>query len=278
MIALPFLDYLYGFKDHKMNYTMLHDQLLQICEEAAKFIKEEINKVKSSDIQEKELNSLVTYVDKTAEEMIVSRLQVLTPNAGFITEEKTIETQNKLFKWIIDPLDGTNNFLHKIPHFAISVALMVDDQIMIGVVHDVMKNEVFHAIKSKGAYLNHERISVSKVDSIEEAFLATGFPYANDYDIPKIVNTLVYWLHHARGVRRYGAASLDLAYVAAGRLDAYYESVLNIWDVAAGILLIQEAGGRATDFYGGNTHITGKEILVSNGLIHQKIMTVLGRN
>lgn len=241
----------------------------------AQFIDSQLDKVTQADIEEKDLNSLVSYVDKEAEVRLVKTLSELRPKASFITEEETITSEKTDEIWIIDPLDGTNNFLHKIPHFAISIALQVQGEVVLGIVYDVTKKECFHAIKGEGAFLNNQPISVSKTDQISEAFLATGFPYSNTYDEVPIMNTLVHWLKNARGVRRMGAAALDLAYVACGRFDAYYETTLNIWDVAAGYLLVEEAGGKVTDYSGGDRHQIGDQILATNGQIHDMVKEVL---
>lgn len=255
--------------------TELSSQVVLLATEVALFIESQLHKVTQNDIEEKDLNSLVSYVDKEAEIRLVKTLSRLRPEASFITEEETVASKKVDEIWIIDPLDGTNNFLHKIPHFAISIALQVQGEVVLGVVYDVTKKECFHAIKGGGAYLNIQSISVSKTHKIPEAFLATGFPYSNTYDELPIMNTLVHWLKNARGVRRMGAAALDLAYVACGRFDAYYETTLNIWDVAAGNLLVEEAGGKVTDYSGGDHHKIGDQILASNGHLHDMVKEVL---
>jgi len=254
------------------------DQVKSTAEDTAVFIRDELYRVDKDQIITKELNSLVSYVDKTAEEMIVQRLSKVMPDAGFITEEDTEDRTDHDFIWIIDPLDGTSNFLHKIPHFAVSIALQYQGETVLGVVYDVMRSESFSAIKGQGAYVNEAKIHVSQVPKLSEAMMATGFPYASNYDFKPLVDTLQYWFQHARGIRRFGAAALDLCFVAAGRIDAYYESKLHIWDIAAGVLIVEEAGGVVSDYFGGDTHKAGTQIVASNAKIHSKVIEVLSLN
>lgn len=249
--------------------------VVSIAEDVAEFIAEHLNKVSVSDIELKDVNSLVSYVDKQAEKQLVERLSKLIPSATFITEEETVSQERSSEVWIIDPLDGTNNFLHKVPHFSISIAYQKDDVTQFGMVYDIMRKECFYATRGKGAYLNSMKISTSATKEISNAFIATGFPYSNSGDKSTLVNALVHWMKHARGIRRFGSAALDLAYVACGRFDSYYETQLNIWDVAAGILIVQEAGGTVSDYSGGDNHLSGQELLASNAHLHQHIREVM---
>jgi myo-inositol-1(or 4)-monophosphatase len=258
-----------------MNYVEISKQVKALSTKVATFIREELLKVKSDDIVTKEHNSLVTYVDQTAERMIVKRLQELLPTSSFITEEDTIEQRESEQVWIIDPLDGTTNFLQQIPHFAVSIALRVSGIMQIGVVYDVMREQCFSAVKGHGAFVNNTAIHVSQKSDISECMLATGFPYANNINFTPLINTLEHWMINARGIRRFGAAALDLCFVASGRIDCYYESTLNIWDIAAGILIVEEAGGKVSDYFGKDDYHTGKQTLASNGHIHQHVVNVL---
>lgn len=236
----------------------------EIVREVAKFLLEEKGKVQNQQIEVKSKNSLVSYVDKTAEKMLVEKLQKLLPESVFLTEEETIENQDGDWQWIIDPLDGTTNFLHDLPCFSISVALRFQEELVIGVVQEVNEAETFYAFKNGGAYLNGQKISVSKTKTLSEALVATGFPY---YDYSKVDNYMVmlkYLMQETRGIRRFGSAAVDLVYVACGRFDAYFEYSLNAWDVAAGALIVQEAGGKINDFHGGNDFLFGKEIVAMN--------------
>ena len=258
-----------------MNYSELCEEVIALSAEAASFIREELKKVTSGDIKTKDHNSLVTYVDQTAERMIVKRLKELLPSASFITEEETVEQTESEQVWIIDPLDGTTNFLQQIPHFAVSIALRVAGQLQIGVVYDVMREQCFHAVKGNGAFCDHSAISVSNSKSLDEFIIATGFPYSNSLNFKALLNILEYWMRNARGIRRFGSAALDLCFVAVGRLDCYYESTLNVWDVAAGILIVEEAGGKLSDYQGGNNFGKGAEVVASNGHMHDEIIEAI---
>lgn len=251
---------LYTYKDH----------LTKLCIEVATFIKAELHEVSDTDIETKDMNSLVSYVDKEAEKMIVKSLSQLTPSAGFITEEDTEDRHDKALTWIIDPLDGTTNFLQKIPHFSISIALMEAGEITLGIVYEIMLDNPYTAIKGEGAWEGTRKMSVSPTKEMLSAVVVTGFPYRRDINIDASLAVLKYCIIHCRGVRRLGSAALDLAYVAAGKIDIYYENALNIWDVAAGALLVQEAGGKISDYDGGTDYLEGT-IISSNGHLHNEI-------
>lgn len=257
-----------------MDYADITTRLLPIVEKAAAFIRQHAGKVRDADVETKSHNSLVSYVDKTAEEILVSGLQHLLPESGFITEEETIAPQTQAYTWIIDPLDGTTNFLQQIPMYSVSVALKHHDEIVIGVVSDVAHGEVFYAWKHGGAWCNGQRIHVSSKSQLRDAVVATGFPYTADKVLPEIVQVFEYYLKNARGMRRLGSAALDLAYVACGRFDMYYESALNAWDIAGGIIIVTEAGGTVTDFTGGNTMLECGRLISSNQHVHDEVLGV----
>lgn len=244
---------------------------------AAAYIKREIVKVTSSDIEEKELNSLVSHVDKGAERILVEELSKILPEAGFLTEEDTIVDSQKPYMWIIDPLDGTTNSLMGVPHFAVSVALAHEGELLIGVVHEVNSDEQFYASNGGGAFLNENPIQVSQRTEFRDILIATGFPYSNDYDTDKLFGHLKEWLMNTRGVRRMGSAALDLAYVACGRFGAYYESMLNPWDVAAGTLIVREAGGKVSDYNGGEKGYNGKETIAAAPQFYETVKDILNR-
>ena len=261
----------------RKDYKKICEESIPIVQSVSQFIKGELDRVQLKDIEIKDRNSLVSYVDKEAEERLVEKLSKIIPEAGFITEENTVQQRKSSSTWIIDPLDGTNNFLHRIPHFAISVALMVDEIVSVGIVYNVCYDECFSTWKSGGAYLNNTRIAVSQTPSLLDSVIATGFPYDVEEERP-IINALTHFIKNARGVRRYGAAALDLAYVACGRFDSYYETTLNGWDVAAGSLLVSEAGGEVSDFGGGQNYIWNGEIIASNQHIHSEMLSVCSQN
>ena len=202
----------------------------KIAEQVADFIRKECGKVKLEDIDVKSLNSLVSYVDKNAEQQLVKHLQSILPEASFLTEEETIATKSAPYQWIIDPLDGTTNFLHQLPFFAISIALQHEEETILGVVYEVNRKECFYAWKGGGSWLNGNIIKVSSNHNLQDALIATGFPY---YDYSKTSNyleVLEYFIKNSRGIRRFGAAALDLAYVACGRFDTFFEYSLAPWE------------------------------------------------
>ncbi len=247
-----------------MELKKITEQVCSISKEVGIFIKKESVKFNASDIKIKSKNSLVTYVDKTAEKKIVDFLSKLIPESGFIAEEGTSNKKGEIFNWVIDPLDGTTNFIHGIPAYCVSIALLKNQDLLIGVIYDPNQDDLFYAWKNGGAYLNGKSISVSLTAKISDALLATGFPYYDYQKIEGYIDTLTWLMHNSRGIRRIGSAAIDLAYVACGRFDGFYEYSLNPWDVAAGSLIVIEAGGSVQDFEGGENYLFGKEILASN--------------
>jgi len=241
----------------------------------AQFIKEEFKKVDTINIETKSLNSLVSYVDKNAEIHLVDKLSKILPEATFLTEEETIENTESELRWIIDPLDGTTNFLHQIPHFAISVALEYQGEIVLGIVYEVNRDECFTAWKNGGAFLNDSKIQVSKRKDISNSLIATGFPYYDYQGVEPYFVALEFFMKNTRGLRRLGAAALDLAYVACGRFDAYYEYSINAWDVAAGAILVKEAGGKLADFGGGENYIYSQQIIAASPFVFDKTLEVV---
>jgi myo-inositol-1(or 4)-monophosphatase len=249
------------------NSSSLEQLCLESCKiirEVGDFIYQELGKVKASSIETKALNSLVSYVDKEAEKQLVTGLGKLLPEATFLTEEETVEQKEGQYRWIIDPLDGTTNFLHQLPFFCVSVGLEHDGKLILGIIYEPIRQECFYGWKDGGAYLNGDSISVSKTDQLSDALLATGFPYYDYSAVKAYLGALEQLMQSSRGIRRLGSAALDLAYVACGRFDAFFEYSLNPWDVAAGAFLVTEAGGRVTDFSGGNDYLHGKQLIASN--------------
>lgn len=247
----------------------------EIIIRVGEFIRREKGKVTRGEIETKSLNSLVSYVDKAAEEHLVKELGKLLPEAVFLTEEETVKTQRGELQWIIDPLDGTTNFLHSLPIFSVSVALQQNQETVMGIVYEVNQHECFYAWKGGGAFLNGESISVSKTPTLADSLVATGFPYY-DYDkVPGYLHMLSEMMTKTRGVRRFGSAAVDLAYVACGRFDAFFEYSLNVWDVAAGAFIIQEAGGKVTDFRGGNDFMYGREIVAASSAVEKEFFNYI---
>lgn len=247
-----------------MDLSLVTQQLTELAREVKDFIHHHRNRVQSEDIELKSFNSLVSYVDKTAEEQLVKGLKTIVPEAGFITEEGTETQGGERYNWIVDPLDGTTNFLHGIPVFAISVALMDNDEVVAGLVWEIGQDESFTAWKGGGAWLNGKPIRVSSNTELKKSLIATGFPYYDFSRMQSFLQLLGSLFEKTRGVRRLGSAATDLAYVACGRFDGFFEYGLSPWDVAAGVLLVQEAGGKVSDYSGGNNYIHGQEIVAGS--------------
>ena len=229
-------------------------------------------------VEIKGLNDLVSYVDKNAEKQLVRNLVKLIPEAGFITEEETLNTTGAVFNWIIDPLDGTTNFIHGLPTYAISIALYEDGQPVIGVVYEINRGEMFSTYKGGAAYLNNKEISVSKRTSLSETLIGTGFPYYQFDKQEAYMQLLSEMMRSCHGLRRIGSAATDLAYVACGRFDGFFEYNLNSWDVAAGAYLVQQAGGNILNFSGGAEFIQQREILATNGHIDGELLAIMDRH
>ena len=229
------------------------------------------------EVDEKSENNLVTQIDRASEDAIVSLLVDAFPRDSILAEEGGTKVGGER-RWVIDPLDGTTNFVLGIPHSAVSIALEVGGRSVVGVVYDPYKDELFHAVEGQGAYLNGVAIRVSRRAPLKRSVLATGFPTDIHYRMKVCLPLLVEVLGEIQALRRMGAASLDLAYVAMGRVDGFFELRLKPWDVAAGALLVQEAGGRVSDHTGGPIHYTNWEpplTLATNTLIHDELLVHL---
>ena len=261
-----------------MNLQEVLQQTLAITQETGRFMREEARKFKLSSIEYKGRNDLVSYVDKESEKMLVAGLSAIVPEAGFITEEGTAEVgKAERYNWIIDPVDGTTNYVHGLPLYSTSVALMEGDDVILGVINDPSREECFHTIKGGKAYLNDAVISVSPVSELEKSLLATGFPYSKFQHMPAYIDVVQDLMQHTHGLRRMGSAAIDLAYVACGRFEGFFEYNLKPWDVAAGVFLVQQAGGLVTTFSGTNNYIFGGE-LVSGGAIQPAFLEVIQRH
>jgi myo-inositol-1(or 4)-monophosphatase len=258
-----------------MNLEVIAAGAVAAAKKAGKFIGEERKKFAASAVMHKGQRDLVSYVDVTAEKIIVESLQALEPGAGFLTEEKTVGETGSSLRWIIDPLDGTTNFIHGVPAYSVSIALQQKQELLVGVVYEINLDECFFAWKNGGAWCNDQKISVSSAATLGQSLLATGFPYRVFDQQQRYINTLRFLFNNTHGVRRLGSAAIDLAYVACGRFEGFFEYGLNAWDVAAGALIVKEAGGTVTDFSGGNQFVFGREIMASNGRIHAEFQRVI---
>jgi myo-inositol-1(or 4)-monophosphatase len=255
-----------------IDYKIICSEAVAATRETGKFIQRELLRFDKERTETKGMNNFVSYVDKGAEKMLVDKLGAILPEAGFITEEGTSSKKGVKYCWIIDPLDGTTNFLHGLHPFAISVALMEDIEIVIGIVYEAGGDEIFTSWKNGGAWLNDEPVHVSDAHALANSLIATGFPYSDFSRMGNFMNSLTHFCKTTQGIRRLGSASIDLAYVACGRFEAFYEYSLNPWDVAAGILLVREAGGRVSDFSGNENNIFGNEIVAANSLVFPEFL------
>lgn len=255
--------------------SALLEETQEVAKQVGSFIRKERQHFDVEKVEHKGFNDLVSYVDKEAERLIVEKLEKVFPEAGFITEEGTNSTQAEIFNWVIDPLDGTTNFIHGIPVYAVSIALMERDEVILGVVYEVNRHECFYAMKGGGAFCNDTRIKVSAAPDLSASLIATGFPYYNFELIDRYLNSMKSLMQKTHGLRRMGSAAVDLCYVASGRTEGFFEYNLNSYDVAAGTLIVQEAGGMVTDFAGGKDFIFGRKIVASNGSIHGEFLAVL---
>lgn len=258
-----------------MHLEDITKQVVELSKQVGDFIRQERKKFNSDSIEYKGTNDLVSYVDKGAEQQIVAGLEKILPEAGFITEEKTRSNIGPRYTWIIDPLDGTTNFIHGLPVFSVSIALQEYDELVMGVVYEVNQDECFYACKGMPAYLNGKEIKVSKAGKIADTLIATGFPY---YDFEKqqaYLGLFAELMRGCHGQRRLGSAAVDLAYTACGRFDAYYEYNLNSYDMAAGIVIVRQAGGHAVNFSGGTNLFDTREVVATNGIITEELLGII---
>ena len=252
----------------------LKKTLIQVCDTAndiGEYLKQEQSKLKKSAIEMKGTRDYVSYVDKEAEKKLVSALKEFIPNAGFLTEEETVEQVQKEYTWIIDPLDGTSNYVHGLAPYTVSIALTHNKEIVLGVIYDPLADEMFTAIKGEKALLNNEVIDVSTKDEMKNGFIGFGIPYSVNKKTESVLKNI--WTHFGdASFRLMGSAAIELCFVACGRYDAYIHSGLSAWDVAAGAFILQQAGGKITDYKSGSDYIYGKEIVATNSSIHDSIM------
>lgn len=258
-----------------MDYRKLLDEVTPVVMGVGEVIMYEQKTFSLDMVEFKGKNDLVSYVDRNAENRLVEKLSKLLPGCGYINEEGGRTHDDAEYVWIIDPLDGTTNFVHGIPFYCTSVALRHGEEIVMGVIYEPGRNELFSAIRGQGAYLNGMRLRTSATVQADEALMSTGFPYRKGQNIDGYINLLRAFLHNTRGIRRMGSAAMDLAYTAAGRFDGFFEASLNPWDVAAGALLVTEAGGTVTDYWGGQNWLFGKSILAANSALHPGLLTIM---
>ncbi len=268
---------------HPARLQALAEALAQITERIGHFLQAERAAFDPSRVEHKGLNDLVSYVDRQAEQQAIAALQALLPEAGFVTEEGTLAHSDGRTHpgpgayWIIDPLDGTTNYIHGLGIYACSIALLHERQLRVGAIAVPVRQEVFMAWQGGGAYLNGQRLAVSPATTFGQSLLATGFPYQRFERMAEYLAVIEQMMHTSHGLRRMGSAAVDLAWTAAGRFEGFFEYNLKAWDAAAGILLVQEAGGTVTDFRGGEDYLFGGEIIAAGG-IHAPMLDLIGRH
>ena len=246
-----------------LNYQQICEEVVTLSRHVGLWLCSERQSLTSVKMKAKGVHDYVTQFDKESEKTIVAKLKELVPEAGFIAEEDTERGLEDQYNWIVDPLDGTTNFIHGLPPTAISIALKEYDEIVVGVVYEIWRDECFYAYKDGKAYLNGYPIHVSHCSKLDASLLATGFPYSDFSILDPFMRYMRWSMQHTHGLRRLGSAATDLAYVACGRCDGYFEYGMKPYDVAAGAFIIQQAGGQVSDFSGGSNWLFGGEIIAS---------------
>jgi len=257
-------------------YRNITERVIELSKEVASYIEKESLDFSLDTVETKSKNDFVSYVDQEAERQLVRVLKEIMPEAGFVTEEGTAVEHGEDYLWIIDPLDGTTNFIHASTPYAISIALTYKQEPVVGVIYEITRNEIFYAWKGSKAYLNGKEIQVSRTDKLSEALIVCGRPHHYMDRYPELLNSVDYFMKNTHGLRLSGSAASDLAYVACGRYDGRFEFNLKPWDIAAGVLIIQQAGGFISDFKGGNNYFKNGSVLASNKGIFEEFKTMIG--
>jgi len=258
------------------------DTARSLAQQAGEIVRASYAKLGEGDVDEKGRNDFVTVVDYESQRLIVEGLRAAFPD-DFIVAEETLPPgtndgrESSAQRWYIDPLDGTTNYIHAYPHFAVTMALQIDGRMAVAVTYAPLLEETFTAVRGEGAFLNGRAIRVSALQDENRILLGTGFPFRARHLLDVYLESFAYFFHRARGIRRGGSAAMDLAYVAAGRFDGFWEMTLSPWDIAAGTLLIEEAGGRVSDFFGGDTWLESGHVIASNGLLHDWMQEGIGK-
>jgi myo-inositol-1(or 4)-monophosphatase len=253
-----------------MNVEDICKNVIEISKETGDFIRTERKSFKPESIESKGVHDYVSYVDKKAEDMLVEKLGRLLPGAGFIAEEGSGEEKKGGMNWVIDPLDGTTNFIHGLPPFSVSIGLINGMKQVLGVIYEISLDECFYSWEGAPAFLNAREIKVSSTTTVKDSLIATGFPYTDFRRMGPFLKSFEHFMENSHGLRRLGSAAADLAYVACGRFDAFYEYGLSPWDVAAGTFIVRQAGGNISDFAGGGNFLFGGELIASNAGVFEE--------
>lgn len=265
-----------------MNYELKNivEEVKQLAREAGTFVREQRKSFDPTRVESKHTHDYVSYVDRQTEQMIVARLKEIMPEAGFITEEQSVEQTdgNAEYCWVVDPLDGTTNFIHDIPLYCVCIALRNKEEILLGAVYEVTRDELFWAYKDGGAWIDDKRIAVSD-NAFDSALVAVGYPYNTTDWNPFQQKLTSHLLGNIASIRSLGSAEGELVYVAAGRLDAYVESFIKPWDVAAGAVILKEAGGTISDYNDSDAlWQSGRQVLATNGKVHRKMLEAIKKS
>jgi len=258
-----------------LNLESLTKKVQELAMQAGKFLEEGYQNFDRARVEEKSSHNYVSYIDKTSERFLVKELSALLPEAGFIAEEGTGSLNDENYCWVIDPLDGTTNYIHGMGPYAVSIALRNKEELLLGVVYEVTRKECYYAWKGSKAWMNGREIHVSNIATLDKAFIAIGFPYDSDHYRPTALHLVDRLYGFAGGTRLLGSAAAEICYIAAGRFEARIEAFLGPWDVAASGLILIQAGGRMSDFSGGDTWTNAQQVIASNGFIHEKILELL---
>lgn len=258
-----------------LNLANLCTEVQQIARQAGQFLKDERRKFDRERVEEKSAHNYVSYVDKESERRLIEQLSRLVPEAGFIAEEGSGSLTDEPYCWVIDPLDGTSNYIHDMAPYCVSIALRNQEELLLGVVYEVCRDECFYAYKGSKAWMNGNEIHVSDVADLDRAFIALGFPYNSDAYRPMALHLVDRLYGFAGGTRLLGSAAAELCYIAAGRFEARIEAWLGAWDVAAGGLILMQAGGCLTDFSNGDDWQSGNQVLASNGKMHRVVLDLI---
>lgn len=253
------------------------EEVKAVAIEAGAFIREQRKTFDLAKVEVKGAHDYVSYVDKEAEKLIVKHLKEILPEAGFITEEGTTadEASPAPLRWIVDPLDGTSNFVHDMAPYCVAIGLKSEEEVLVGVVYEIVQDELFYTCKGMPSYLNGKEIHVGNAKTVNDAFVCIGYPYNVEHWKPR-VKTLIDTLYgNSVSIRNLGSAETELCYVACGRFDVYIESCIKPWDVTAGGIIVLNAGGKVTDYEGGKKWMSGEQVVASNGIIHEELLTKL---
>ena len=258
-----------------LNLESLTKKVQELAMQAGKFLEEGYQNFDRARVEEKSSHNYVSYIDKTSERFLVKELSALLPEAGFIAEEGTGSLNDENYCWVIDPLDGTTNYIHGMGPYAVSIALRNKEELLLGVVYEVTRKECYYAWKGSKAWMNGREIHVSNIATLDKAFIAIGFPYDSDHYRPTALHLVDRLYGFAGGTRLLGSAAAEICYIAAGRFEARIEAFLGPWDVAASGLILIQAGGRMSDFSGGDTWTNAQQVIASNGFMHEKILELI---